>query len=217
MICINSLHCFLNFSLIRNKNVAIIHKMYLKRSRKGKRHVRRRSIRHRRRTHNRKGGGKAELEAELAQLDASWVLDSRTPQNAHLAALHDHKRRTLLDQIVIASRKEEEGIHEALEAVKKAEEDYQTSLANSARFEQERQARVAQAMYQQARDDAQMARWSGQIGPEAVIVEASHVPLATSIDEFRQRQLAYEAAARHQQALDDARMAELSRHLGTRQ
>ena len=56
--------------------------MHLKRSRKSKRHFRRRSIRHRRRTHNRKGGGKAELEAELAQLEANWriALESGAPR-----------------------------------------------------------------------------------------------------------------------------------------
>jgi hypothetical protein len=191
--------------------------MHSKQSRKGKRHFRRRSIRHRRRTHNRKGGGKAELEAELAQLEASWNPHSGTPQHEQSYGEYESKRRNLLHKIAIASLKEEEGMHSAVTAANRAEEAYQTSLNDGERFRQQQLAYEEAARQRQAQEDARAAAWSHQFGPQAGRVQASHVPLATSIHMFGQQQLAYEAAARQQQAQDDARLAAWSRQLGPRQ
>jgi hypothetical protein len=69
---------------------------------KGKRHFRRRrSTRHRRRTHNRKGGGKTELKAELDALTEQW--EKLTAHGAqvpyHVAQEFGQKRTELLTQL----------------------------------------------------------------------------------------------------------------------
>ena len=68
---------------------------------KGNRHFRRRSTRHRRRTHNRKGGGKEELEAELKTLTEQWkTLTAHGAQVPHHVAQEFGQKRTeLLTQI----------------------------------------------------------------------------------------------------------------------
>jgi hypothetical protein len=143
--------------------------MFSKRSgSKCKRRFRRRhSTRHRRRRHSRKGGGKAELETELAQLEANWARDSNGTQNVAVWAQYDLKRRTLLEQIANAARKEEQGIAAADAALARAEASNAELMANRARFEQERRAREIAGLAQQARDDAVMAAWARRLGPGA--------------------------------------------------
>jgi len=136
--------------------------MFSKRSgSKGKRHFRRRSTRHRRRTHNRKGGGKAELEAELAQLEAKWrnVCNSGAPFNSFLYNDYTERKTRLLQQITDASRKEEVGIPAAVAAEARAAAAHEALLAASAREEADRTARQAAARQRQAQQDAQMAAW----------------------------------------------------------
>ena len=138
--------------------------MHLKRSRKSKRHFRRRSIRHRRRTHNRKGGGKAELEAELAQLEADWrsTCSSGAPFNSFLYNDYTQRKSRLLQQITAASRKEEEGIPAAEAAQLRAQAQHEALLAASARAEAERPAREEAARQRQAQEDARMEAWRQQ-------------------------------------------------------
>ena len=138
--------------------------MHLKRSRKSKRHFRRRSIRHRRRTHNRKGGGKAELEAELAQLEANWkkVCNSGAPFNSFVYNDYNERKTRLCQQITDASRKEEVGIPAAVAAEARAAAAHEALLAASARAEAERPAREEAARQRQAQEDARMEAWRQQ-------------------------------------------------------
>ena len=146
--------------------------MYLKRSRKikTKKHFRRRSIRHRSRTHNRKGGGKKELEAELRKHDSSRSTDSSTPQYMGVADALDSKRRELLHKIATAASTEGNSprtLSAAQAAAARADAEHAASLARRAKHAQEAPKRAAASAELQARQDAQMARLASMCGPPA--------------------------------------------------
>jgi hypothetical protein len=140
------------------KYIDLIYNMHLKRSRKSKRHFRRRSIRHLRRTHNRKGGGKAELEGggRKHKKPVATPADVAPPTRAQLLegrlALVELLQQLRAD---LAARGEDDYISTRMRHVQKEinEIDFQlkTPEEQEAILAQRRGASVASAAFKQER------------------------------------------------------------------
>ena len=120
-----------------------------KRSRnQSRKQSRRGSIKNERRYDNQKGGKtKSELEEELRKLQNWWdelnMYDP--PMHTGPSDLYKSSKKSLLQQIVDAARKEEQGIEEATKALAKYEAIEASAAADAARYELEKQERLEAA------------------------------------------------------------------------